>query len=267
MFVGMIIALNGAALIGVAYWATTSILQDEAFKRLVTIATLRQELLATTLERQEKQVSDFAGGLPLQPLLMRRVAGQMSPAQFRDEANGILSKATATITDYLAVWIEDDQGEVIASSGPSKLVSAFSITKRSNERSNGGLLAPPQRTDGTIGLPISAVVRDDDRKVLESVAVLFDFSQIASMLMDPTGLDDTGEVLVGVENGEAIQLITPTRDYSLVLPLGPNRLPAACRHWRQRAAANSGMNGRQTTEVRMCWSLTGRSAADSMAGD
>jgi hypothetical protein len=60
-FVGVVIARNGAKLIGVTDLATSSILQDEILTRLKTVATLRQELLATTLERHEKRAIDFAG--------------------------------------------------------------------------------------------------------------------------------------------------------------------------------------------------------------
>ena len=41
--------------------------------------------------------------------------------------------------------------------------------------------------------------------------MLVDFGPIASILMDTSGLDETGEVLVGVKQAESIRLITPTR--------------------------------------------------------
>ncbi len=66
--------------------------------------------------------------------------------------------------------------------------------------------------------------------------VLIDFSPIASMLMDPTGLDHSGEVLLGIKNGQAIQVITPTRGplrgpspLSEVLASRLPSLAAACR--------------------------------------
>jgi hypothetical protein len=41
----------------------------------------------------------------------------------------------------------------------------------------------------TFVLPLSAAVRGADGKLVGSIMVLVDFSQIASMLMDPTGLE------------------------------------------------------------------------------
>jgi hypothetical protein len=83
VFVGVVVALNGAALIGVTYLATNSILQDQIFKRLVTVATLRQEMLATTLEKHEERVIDFAGRSGIRLLLLRRAEEPLSPEQFR----------------------------------------------------------------------------------------------------------------------------------------------------------------------------------------
>ncbi len=244
-FVGVVVALSGAALIGVAYLATNSILQDQIFKRLVTIAVLRQQMLATTLEKHEERVIDFAGGSGIQRLLLRRTEEPLSPAQFRREANVLLSNALATINEYMAVWIEDDQGEVIASSGPANLIASFPGASASTEKPDSRLAIPPRRVDGMFVLPLSAAVRDGNHKLLGTVMVLVDFSPIASMLMDPTGLDESGEVLVGVKNGEAIQLITPTRG------LRPGPFPLAevvASSLPSLAAASRGEFGQERTK-------------------
>jgi hypothetical protein len=46
VFVGVVVALDGALLIGVTYLGTKAILEEQVYKRLRTVATLRQELLA-----------------------------------------------------------------------------------------------------------------------------------------------------------------------------------------------------------------------------
>ena len=51
VFVGVVVALNGAVLIGVTYLATKAILEDQVFKRLGAVATLRQEMLSTHTAR------------------------------------------------------------------------------------------------------------------------------------------------------------------------------------------------------------------------
>ena len=93
LFVGVVVALNGAAIIGVAYLATNAILQDQIFKRLVTVATLRQELLADTLEKHKERVIDFAGDSSIRQLILRRDEEPLRPSQFRREADLLLANA------------------------------------------------------------------------------------------------------------------------------------------------------------------------------
>ena len=142
---------------------------------------------------------DFAGRSSIRLLLLRRAEEPLRPSQFRREADLLLANALATITEYLAVWIEDEKGQVIASGGPAVLVSAFSGAKVSTEKPEGGLASLPGAWAERSYCRFSAAVRDADQQLLGTVVVLVDFSPIASMLMDPTGLDETGEVLVGVK--------------------------------------------------------------------
>ena len=110
------------------------------------------------------------------------------------------------------------------------------------------MAGPPRLVDGTFVLPLAAVVRDSNQQVRGTIMVLVDFNPIASMLMDPTGLAETGEVLVGVQHGEALRLITPTRGLRPgpvpVAEIPASRLPSL-------AAATRGEFGRvQTTDYR-----------------
>ena len=91
VFVGVVVALDGAALIGVTYLATSSILRGQIFMRLRTLATLRQELLAATLERHEKRALDFAARSRVRRLLLRHAEQPVAPAQFRADADAALS--------------------------------------------------------------------------------------------------------------------------------------------------------------------------------
>ena len=211
VFVGVVVVLNGAALIGATYFGTSAILQDQILKRLVTVATLRQEMLATTLKEHEKHAREFAERPDVRQLLFRRGVEQMDPARFRDQADRILANALATITEYKAIWIEDENGRVIASNGPANLIAEFSGGKRWTDNLDDDLVVPPHRAQGLFGLPVVAVIRTAEHEVLGAIVVLVDFGSIASILMDTSGLDDTGEVLVGVGQAESIRLITPTR--------------------------------------------------------
>ena len=124
------------------------------------------------------------------------------------------SNARNTTTGYLALWIEDEAGKVIASSGPEDLVAEYSRLDRSEAGPDGGLVVPPRRVGTTFGFVFSSVVQDQDGKVLGTAFLLADFAPIAAFLMDPNGLNKTGEVLVGVREGTNIRLVLPTRRVS-----------------------------------------------------
>ncbi len=75
----------------------------------------------------------LVGSSGIRLLLLRRIEEPLSPAQFRRVADPLLSNVLANISDYLAVWIEDEQGQVIASSGPANLVASFPSMRASTE--------------------------------------------------------------------------------------------------------------------------------------
>jgi two-component system, NtrC family, sensor kinase len=244
VFVGIVVALNGALLIGVTYLATKAILEDQVYKRLRAVATLRQEMLSSTLQDHEQRAFEFASRSPVRLLLLRRVDEPMSPARFRALADPLLANSLATIRDYIAIWVEDERGQVIASSGPANLIAAFSGARRSPEGLGGGVALPPRRVGGAFGVPFATVVRNAEQTILGTVLVLVDFGPTASILMDMSGLDETGEVLVGVKHGNEIQLITPTRRR------GPNSEILASSLPSLEAAINGEFGAERSTDYR-----------------
>ena len=244
VFVGIVVALNGALLIGVTYLATKAILEDQVYKRLRAVVTLRQEMLSSTLQDHEQRAFEFASRSPVRLLLLRRADEPMSPARFRALADPFLANSLATIRDFMAIWIEDESGQVIASSGPATLIAAFSGAKRLPENPGGELALPPRRLDGAFGVPFATVVRGAEQKILGTIMVLVDFSPTASILMDTSGLDETGEVLVGVKHGNEIQLITPTRGRQPLTEVLPSALPSL------EAAINGEFGSKRASDYR-----------------
>jgi PAS domain S-box-containing protein len=244
IFVGVVVALNGALLIGVTYLATRAILEEQVFKRLGAVATLRQELLSSTLQDHEQRAFEFASRSRVRLLLLRRGDEPISPEQFRAMVDPLLANSLATYRDYMAIWVEDEGGRVIASSGPENLIATFSAAKRLPENPVGGVALPPRRVNGAFGVPIAAVVRNAGQRILGTIMVLVDFSPTASILVDNSGLDETGEVLVGVKHGNKIQLITPTRGRNPVLEVPAGTLPSL------EAAINGEYGSKRSSDYR-----------------
>jgi signal transduction histidine kinase len=225
LFVGVLVTLNCGVLIGVAYVATSVILREQIDERLSTVASDRQEMLAYMLERQEERAAQLAKQVRIHRLLAQRAEGTLSPDRFRVETEAILANARASTTGFLAFWIEDEAGQVLASDGPNDLVAGYSRLRRSEERPDGGLIVPPRRVGSSFGFVFSSVVRGSGGRALGAVLLLSDFGPVATFLMDPNGLEETGEVLVGVAEGETIRLILPSRRLSPVSEIAASQFP------------------------------------------
>jgi len=225
LFVGVLVALNGGVLIGVAYVTTSRILRDQIHKRLSAVATARQAMLANALRQLEDRASQFARRNRIRQLLVERAGGTIKPEQFRAEMDAILSTARSSTSGIVALWIEDDSGRVLASSEPDNVAAVYSGLTRPGARPDGGLVIPPARVGGSFSLVFSAAVQGGEDHTLGTVVVLADFAPIAALLMDPRGLEDTGEVLVGVKDGDVIRLVLPPRSRSSLTEVAASEVP------------------------------------------
>jgi two-component system, NtrC family, sensor kinase len=225
LFVGVLVTLNCAMLIGVAYVTTTEILRNQIDERLSTVASDRQEMLAYTLEQQQERATQLAQRVRIHHLFAQLSAGTMSRDRFRAETETILTAARTNTAGFLALWVEDPAGQVVASSGPEDLVAGYSRLRKAEEKPDGSLVVPPRRVGSAFGFVFSSVVRGPDGQALGTVLLLSDFRPIAAFLMDPNGLEETGEVLVGVAEGERIRLILPSRRVSPVSEVAASQFP------------------------------------------
>src|SRR5262245_47164459 len=121
LLVGVLVALNGGVLIGVAFLATSTILRDQFDERLRTVAADRQEMLLNTLRQQEERATQLANRPRVRQLLLLRASGTITAERFRVEMETVLSSLRASSTGTLALWVEDTEGSVLASSGPESL--------------------------------------------------------------------------------------------------------------------------------------------------
>ncbi len=225
LFVGVLVALNDGLLIGVAFFAIRTILQNQIHARLTTLAADRQEILANTLHQLEERTVQFAKRARVHQLLGERALGQIKPEQFRNQAEVILSNTISNTTGLLAAWIEDDAGHQLAAMGPEHLMTAYSQRRRAGDRGASGVMVPPVRTGGAYATIFFADVPGNRNQVLGRVMLLFDFAPTAGFLTDPNGLGETGEVLVGIAEGETIHLVLPYRQSSPRTDLFKRDLP------------------------------------------
>ena len=118
-------------------------------------------------------------------------------------------------------------GQMLASSGPGLtwLLRIHGCGSPANMPDNS-LVVPPRRVGEAFGFVFRSVVRGRGGQVVGSVLMVSDFGPIAEFLMDASGLDDTGEVLVGVDEGQRPSASSlPSRRPSPVTEVTTARLP------------------------------------------
>src|ERR1700678_927911 len=134
LFVGVLVTLNCALLIGVTYVTTTEILRNQIDERLSTVASDRQEMLSYTLQQHQERATQLAQRVRIHHLFAQLAGGTISRERFRAETETILTAARTNTTGFLALWVEDPAGRVVASSGPEDLVAGYSRLRKAEEK-------------------------------------------------------------------------------------------------------------------------------------
>ena len=95
LFVGVLVALNGGLLIGVAFFTTSTILRNQIHERLSTVAADRQEMLANTLHQLEERAVAVRQAGPHPPAPRSSTTWDRSrPSNSGNQAEVVLSNAT-----------------------------------------------------------------------------------------------------------------------------------------------------------------------------
>src|SRR6185312_9642802 len=125
LFVGVVVGLNTAMLIGAAYVTTSAILRDQVEDRLKAIANDRQEILLHELQQQQDRVSVFASRQRIRALLAAHAGETMPALTFVKQVHGYLAYVQAHAAGLLALWVEDADGRILAASDPRGVVAAL----------------------------------------------------------------------------------------------------------------------------------------------
>jgi PAS domain S-box-containing protein len=238
LFVGVVVALNTGLLIGVAYIATSAILRDQIHDRLATRAADRQGMLQSALKEQAQRAAALASWTRIRSLLTEHAQAAMTADAFEAEATPILSSVRANTSGVRAVWIEDASGRLLASNGPESLITALSKAERTGARDNGGLLVPPRLTDESHAAVFAGVVKasGESGQIVGAIMLAVDLGPVMAALVDPLGLGDTGEVLVGWKRGDQIRLAVAPRFGPPIAEVTEEKFPSL-------AAATAGQFG------------------------
>ncbi|APW58986.1 HAMP domain-containing histidine kinase [Paludisphaera borealis] len=213
LFVGFLVALTAGVLITVGYLYVSAMVSSQIDAQLSVIADDRQALLLTTMQQEEERVRQLATRTRLRILLEQLKRGSLSEAQFGKDVEDVLDDVRESAKDFLAIWLEDVQGKVLASSGPAEITEKFPIGRWSAREPSRGetLVAVPEQVGTTPTALFSAPVRDRARSEIGRILLLVDLGRIAAELSNSEWLGRTGEVLLGIHEDGGIRYLFPPR--------------------------------------------------------
>jgi PAS domain S-box-containing protein len=213
LFVGALLVLLAGALIAVVFHYTSEMLQDQINNRLSAVADDRHAMFSLGLAHLEERARIFATRYRLLEFLDRN----SGPSQKREPPEvmtaSVLDDVRADTEGLLAFWVEDQAGNVVASSGPDELLDLFADKERMRlvTARDPGLIALPRQAGQTYGALFRTTAKTRKQGVIGSFLLVLDMGPIMAKLADPRWLGETGEVLIGVHQGDSTHFLFPPR--------------------------------------------------------
>jgi PAS domain S-box-containing protein len=228
LFVGALVALTAATLITVGYVYTAEVLRDQIDARLSAIADDRQALLKSEMQHLEDRARLVASRTRLRDLMDQHASGAIESDAFRSDATRILDDVRASSTGFLAIWLEDERGSLIASSGPAELIDSFFGRGLGESRSATGhsLVELAWPISGGYTAVFRTEARSRSGRRIGSVFLAIDIGDIVAQLSDAKRLGETGEFLVGVRSGDRTRFVFPPRISPQELEFPASKTPA-----------------------------------------
>jgi len=208
LFVGFLVALTAAALTTAGYLYVGRLVTSQVDARLAAVGDDRQALLLAAMRREEERVVQVAGRNRLRTLLEGRATGG---DRAEEELRAALDDIREGVHDFRAIRLDGLDGATIAATGDPQDLAAIPPGLR--DPATGGPLgsAVPAQADGERAAVFAADVRGRSGFVVGRLAVLVDLGRVVDELSDPRWLGETGDVLIGVREGESTRLLFPAR--------------------------------------------------------
>jgi len=213
LFVGFLVALTAGALITAGYLFVGELVREQIDARLSVVADDHQAQILMAMREAEGWVRMAATRSRLRILLAQRRRGDIDEDQFRADIQTVVEDIFTGSTDLLAVRLEDDRGERLAESGSPEALEAFPPGLRGEPDPNGGelLATPPRPVGSTQAALFGADIRDRDGNPTGRLSAVVDLGRVAREMSNAQWLGRTGELLIGVREGDGVRLLFPPR--------------------------------------------------------
>ena len=254
LFVGVLVGLNTALLIGAAYVTTSAILRDQVRDRLEAIASDRQEILLHELRQQQERVSRMAGWAPIRGLFARSGDAGRRGSRRRPARSSPTSRRTRRTCWHCGS--RTAAGRILSASGPGAWSSSCPGRSgwRRNRRPGTAWWSRPVGSRGRMRWSSPARCAMTTAGCWGTSCWPPTWGPVMAFLGDTHGLGEHGEVMVGVE-GRRIGFTSPCRPAAI--PAWPRSRGRSSPRSTRRARGPTASRRRPTTAVATCWWPTG----------
>lgn len=203
VFVGFLVVLASGIPALVLWLKAHEQLVEEIDRRLLTVSTLRQEQLKEYLISE----SDKAGLIGTRVLINSYLD---NPANDSSLVEFDLKSAVSVISDFLRAAVYDNKGQLVISTGGLKFDNVLQQTEVSSIQSEGVLFGYPIPTPTGWIYNISTAIYNKRHALIGVLLTWVNATKLEGLVYDRTGLQGTGELLVGVpEDSNTVHLLFP----------------------------------------------------------
>jgi len=226
ILVGLTLATLIAALLAAGFYFGRENLREEIDAHLSSVAVSRQDMVLAHLSLLKQRAELLADHGEFRALMHHLKAGQpdtTNQGYSQDRLDRLVDQDT-----IISASIVDWNGRVLLASTGAKTGGDMTGDPAFGRGLDGPFVGVPFAADGRFEVVLAAPIRSYETPP-SNVAVLMitaDVSPLAAAVRDTTGLGKTGEVLLGVREGNSIRTLFPPRHRTQAVVLPLEKLPA-----------------------------------------
>uniref|UniRef100_A0A7I4AXH9 histidine kinase n=2 Tax=Physcomitrium patens TaxID=3218 RepID=A0A7I4AXH9_PHYPA len=201
LFIGTLVVVTGGVLSLVMWFNSRAQLVHEIERRLTTVAVLRTEQLQDYLNGEIDKMQLIATRVQIINYLASRANVNESTA-IRD-----LSSAVAVVSEFMSAAIYNSTGSLMLSTNIAEYDPMLSASTLKLVQTDVHFDMPVSTPDGWKYLVARNITMNSS--IVGVLVAWVNASRLEKLVTDRTGLQNTGELVVGVPEGDGVHLVLP----------------------------------------------------------